>query len=528
MLKYELSPGNPDTHPWRQILWWCDGGATAIEPLDPWSTWYAAMQFNSIYKTESAGTDWVPDPPPSIFSGGAEFVGAFALCPQSTSAAQRVLIAEKGARLYRSDNGGDTWSYSTVSPANNITAVAFGEPTTNACDTYFVGIENGEIWRTTNGASWVKIYQPSGDAAAVLDFAVDPSNPNVLYASYGGLYELPPYSLPPLAVHPNLIKSDDALAATPGWQDVDYGTFEKNPVNAVLVEEYNPQIVYAGTDLGVFRSADGAATWELFMNGHPRVPVHDLIAHSGEVLSFTHGRSAFRLNIVHQPPVAEPDRMELADCSTPVTIPYSTVLANDSDPDDDPLTICASTDLTQHGSLDWQPQNERWIYTPASTFCDFGADSFTYTINDRSDCSGRSDEAAVMLTGDLAGEVIFEDLFESGPPPAWSGSYVPAGGSVEVDESAALSGQYGLAVTVDAATTYAYLIDDSPELENHYNVSFLLDPNSIAMADGSVHQIFLGRGGGLNQLRVNLRWQSGSYKLAIGTWLDDRTFVWAS
>src|SRR5207248_1380070 len=48
---------------------------------------------------------------------------------------------------------------------------------------------------------------------------------------------------------------------------------------------------------GIFRSTDGAASWEVFMGGHPNVAVYDLVARSATatILSYTHGRSVFKL-----------------------------------------------------------------------------------------------------------------------------------------------------------------------------------------------------------------------------------------
>lgn len=77
---------------------------------------------------------------------------------------------------------------------------------------------------------------------------------------------------------------------------------------------------------------------------------------------------------------------------TPITI---AVLANDSDPDGDPLTI-ANLSSANNGTLAINPDNTV-TYSPVSGFA--GADTFTYTI---SDGRGGSDTATVTVTISLS------------------------------------------------------------------------------------------------------------------------------
>ncbi|MGH2749651.1 MAG: cadherin-like domain-containing protein [Actinomycetota bacterium] len=86
------------------------------------------------------------------------------------------------------------------------------------------------------------------------------------------------------------------------------------------------------------------------------------------------------------PPVAEDDAAE-TDHGIPVTID---VLANDSDPDGDDLTIDS---VTQPANGTATIDGSQITYTPDGGFA--GPDSFTYTI---SDGKGGSDTATVIVT----------------------------------------------------------------------------------------------------------------------------------
>ncbi len=88
----------------------------------------------------------------------------------------------------------------------------------------------------------------------------------------------------------------------------------------------------------------------------------------------------------NRPPVANDDRA-VTNRNTPVLID---VLANDFDPDGDPLTIVSVT-APQNGTA--AIQNDRILYTPAAGFR--GTDRFGYTI---SDGRGGTDSANVTVT----------------------------------------------------------------------------------------------------------------------------------
>ena len=74
---------------------------------------------------------------------------------------------------------------------------------------------------------------------------------------------------------------------------------EDGSITALVEDPSNRNVLYLGTDLGVFASTDAGASWEVLGGGLPTCPVVDLAAHSpsGVLVAVTHGLSAFALEV---------------------------------------------------------------------------------------------------------------------------------------------------------------------------------------------------------------------------------------
>ncbi len=82
------------------------------------------------------------------------------------------------------------------------------------------------------------------------------------------------------------------------WQRI--GTdLPAEPVNVIKEDPENENILYLGTDHGLYVSLDGGAHFQAMMKGLPQVPVHDLAiqARDKELVVATHGRSLYAAGI---------------------------------------------------------------------------------------------------------------------------------------------------------------------------------------------------------------------------------------
>jgi hypothetical protein len=67
------------------------------------------------------------------------------------------------------------------------------------------------------------------------------------------------------------------------------------PVNVVREDPEKENLLFAGTDNGVYLSLNQGQTWMAMSGGLPRVAVHDMVIHprDGELVVATHGRSLY-------------------------------------------------------------------------------------------------------------------------------------------------------------------------------------------------------------------------------------------
>ena len=91
------------------------------------------------------------------------------------------------------------------------------------------------------------------------------------------------------------------------YKSTDYGqnwesigsNLPAEPVNVIKDDPKNSNILYVGTDHGLYCSLDGGASFSIMDTDLPAVPVHDVVVHptANDLIVGTHGRSLYKANI---------------------------------------------------------------------------------------------------------------------------------------------------------------------------------------------------------------------------------------
>jgi cytochrome oxidase assembly protein ShyY1 len=192
--------------------------------------------------------------------------------------------------LYRSSNGGTSVTKVSQEPITAgvaISAIGISRQNDNV---RIVGLANGGIFGTTTGSSTLINLDagnvvPSGFVARAV---IDPNNVNTAYITLSVFDQV------------SIWKTTNLNSATPTWTNAATGV-PNIPVNAFVVDPVNSNNLFAGTDIGVYASSDGGASWDPFGTGLPAVAVFDMAIHPvTHVLRIaTHGRGMWQNTITN-------------------------------------------------------------------------------------------------------------------------------------------------------------------------------------------------------------------------------------
>ena len=176
----------------------------------------------------------------------------------------------KTARIIRKTStpfhADDIWT--NIGPQNqggrmNSLAIDPGDP-----DIVYAGSASGGLWRCTqSGESYVWEYIDTGyPVLGVNAIAVDPGNSDILYIGTGEVYGYQS-SIGGLVVRTTrgsygigLLKSTDRGIS---WRkSIDWSLEQQRGILSIELNPLDPDIVFAGTTEGTYRSLDGGTTWQ--------------------------------------------------------------------------------------------------------------------------------------------------------------------------------------------------------------------------------------------------------------------------
>ena len=82
------------------------------------------------------------------------------------------------------------------------------------------------------------------------------------------------------------------------WTDIS-GNLPDQPVNVIVEDMENRQLLFVGNDIGIYFTLDGGTNWQRMEGNIPFVPVKDLVIHTREkdLVAGTYGRGVFITNI---------------------------------------------------------------------------------------------------------------------------------------------------------------------------------------------------------------------------------------
>lgn len=188
-------------------------------------------------------------------------------------------------RIYRSSDLGVTHTVVSQAPIQSGVAVSSIGISPQNDNVRIFGMRTGGLFGTTTGSATLVDLDPNAvvPTGFISRTVIDPNNVNTAYVTIANY-----------AVN-NVWKTTNLNAAPPTWTNIS-GTLPRIPVSGFLVDPANSNILYAGTDIGVYVSADGGTTWNSFGTAFPRVAVFDIAKTGNNMIRIaTHGRGIWQI-----------------------------------------------------------------------------------------------------------------------------------------------------------------------------------------------------------------------------------------
>jgi hypothetical protein len=281
-----------------------DGGFVAIDATS--TTLYASFTGNQITKSSDGGKHF------ELANAGLQgrflFITPFVMDPKNHSR-----LWTGGNRLYRTDDAGKSWkpastqldaiNYST--PSGTLNAIAVSPTDPNVVVAGFA--ESGIVGKPGYSAGgWIHYTDKalSADASTKWDrsrprtgwvssITISPSEPKTVFATYSSFDE-----------GTNKGHVWKSLNGGQAWKNLDGSgrtSLPDIPVHTLVLDPRNLEHIYVGTDLGIYVSLDGGATWSVENSGFPNVIVQFLtigeFSGTEKLFAFTHGRGAWEVEL---------------------------------------------------------------------------------------------------------------------------------------------------------------------------------------------------------------------------------------
>ncbi|MDT8430211.1 MAG: hypothetical protein RQ746_01620 [Bacteroidales bacterium] len=291
----DLSAGRDQIRPteWEYTLG-AEGSTHIVDPRDN-NTILASLFYGKLAKATVSG--YPVDQRfilPANFAEEAAFRGQW-MAPTIFSPHNPDIVYHGVQYVLRSEDLGATWERISPDLTTNDpekrgdisyqTLTAIDESPFRA-GLIYAGTDDGKLWRTKDvGKHWEEILDDPMPERWVSRIVASKYDFGTVYVTQTGR------------------RDDDAQVYI--WKSKDFGeTWEDisgnipiGPVNVIREDPNNQNILYTGTDVGVYVSTDNGSTWEL-LGDLPCTYVHDLKIHPRKnlVIIATHGRGMFVLN----------------------------------------------------------------------------------------------------------------------------------------------------------------------------------------------------------------------------------------
>ncbi len=253
-IKPQAGPGEP----YERFNW---DAPILISSNNPKRVYFASQR---LWVSEDRGDNWT------------------ALSGDMTRNEDRINLPIMG-KVQSYDNPWDVYAMSTYNTIANVAVSPLNE------NVIYVGTDDGLIQMTTDGGkNWTKkeVSSISGvpKRAYVNDIRADLHDENVVYLAMDNHKEGD--------YQPYLFKSTDKGQT---WKKISNGISKRNLVWRIVQDHKDPDLLFIGTEFGIYFSVNGGKKWTQLKGGLPTISFRDLKIHQREddLICGSFGRSIY-------------------------------------------------------------------------------------------------------------------------------------------------------------------------------------------------------------------------------------------
>ncbi len=290
-----------------------DGFRTQVDPKDH-NIIYATLQYGNLVRFDRRSGESVGIQPQEAKAEGPlrwNWDSPLLISPHSNT---RLYFAAN--KLYRSDDRGDAWRaisgdlsrqidrnklpimgkvWSADAVGKNESTSFYGNLTSLSESSkkeglLYLGTDDGLVQVTEDGGQhWTKYEKFAGvpDNTFLSRIAASHHDANTVYAAFDNHKNAD--------FKPYLVKSTDTGKT---WKSIAGNLPENGAVLAFAEDPVNPNLLFAGTEFGLWFTIDGGKKWVQLKGGFPTISVHDLAiqARESDLVVGTFGRGIYILD----------------------------------------------------------------------------------------------------------------------------------------------------------------------------------------------------------------------------------------
>ncbi|MGE5682287.1 MAG: T9SS type A sorting domain-containing protein [Bacillota bacterium] len=255
-----------------------------------------SSQYNNFRKSTDGGESWFSATSglSDVGSGKGQFISKIA----KSNIDPDIIYTTGSKGIWRSENFGDSWNLSTISSGTwafnsgaTPISISLADPQIVWSGSSFSNLSS-RLFLSTDAGLTFNLVSPYGGVSlgTITGINTHPADPKTAYLTFS------------ISGSPKILRTTDLGNS---WQDITgFGSagvssngFPNVATYCVLQMPFNTNIIWAGTEIGLFESTDNGLSWHYAQNGLPAVCIWDMKIVDDQVILATHGRGIYSVTL---------------------------------------------------------------------------------------------------------------------------------------------------------------------------------------------------------------------------------------